>query len=67
MKKNNFFHRREDEFPENSHVRNYEYERNAELSKLFRIYDVIMHVCRMIADRQFQAPIWAQHAASSLK
>jgi hypothetical protein len=52
--------------------REYENEQNVQLAKLHGIFDVLVHVWKMIDDRQFRAQLrsnsrWAQLAASSQK
>ena len=47
--------------------REYMNERDLQLNKLFVVYGVLVHVCKMVQDRKFRAPIWAQLAASSQK
>ena len=50
-----------------SRRREYENAKNLEYNKLYVIYTVLLHVCRMVNDRKFRAPIWAQLAVSSQK
>ena len=50
--------------------REYENEKNVQLAKLHGIFDVLVHVWKMIDDRQFRAQLrtnsrWAQLAVSS--
>ncbi|CBY31931.1 unnamed protein product [Oikopleura dioica] len=47
--------------------REYMNERDLQLNKLFVVYAVLVHVCKMVQDRKFRAPIWAQLAVSSQK